>query len=67
MEADNSAQGLINLPQAEQRTLLKELPKEMSTPTTTIPALKDTMKPRNFVAPVGKPGMILFGKQFDVD
>jgi hypothetical protein len=66
MEADNSAQGLMNLPQAEQRSPPRELQEEMTTPTTTIPAPTQTIKPRNFAAPVGG-GMILVGKQLDVN
>jgi hypothetical protein len=63
MEADNSGQGLINLPQAVQRSPPRELPEEITTPTTTIPAPKPPIRPRSFVAPVGTHGIILFWKQ----
>jgi hypothetical protein len=61
MEADNSAQGLINLPQAVQRTPPRELQEEITTPTTTIPVPK--IHPRSFIAP---DGTILNGKRLDV-
>jgi hypothetical protein len=67
LEANSSAQGMINLSQAEQKTQQKEMPKETTTPTTTILASKEVVKPRRFVAPIGKKGMILYGKQYNVD